>query len=226
MPQGLWRHWVLRFVRVLRTERRKYWYYYERYFFLKYSCDPGWIFFLIKNQRIQRYGTWFRGYGRMYRRQKPACFPWSCSSCPRIVFCREKAVRVVLFPASLAMGRSPLPLEVPVHSAFCNSSTQTQQSASLLFFGDFAEFQLWAWLSMSISCPLVIINSAVVSNVVCIALAMSYLSLGLETCATVVTLLIFSHWFVELFRYWGTCSFLWHSIASIDSICPLNFYFV
>lgn len=157
------------------------------------------FFFLIKNQRIQRYGTWFRGYGRMDRRQKPACFPWSCSSCPRIVFSREKAVRVVLLPASLARDRSHLPLEVPGHSAFCNSSTQMQQSASLLFFSDSAEFQLWAWLSMSTSCPLVlvIINSAVVSNGVCIALAMSYLSLGLQTCATVVTRLIFSHWFVR-----------------------------
>lgn len=109
--------------------------------FLKYSCDLGWIFFfLIQNQRIQGFGTWFRGYGRMHRRRKPACFPWSCSSCSRIVFSREEAVRVVFFPASLGVDRSDLPLECLciLHFAIlphrCNKVPHFCSSEALLNF--------------------------------------------------------------------------------------------
>lgn len=44
MLQGTQEHWVLRFVRVLKTERRKHWYYYKRKFF-KVQLWPGWNYF-------------------------------------------------------------------------------------------------------------------------------------------------------------------------------------
>lgn len=75
---------------------------------------------------------------------------------------------------------------------------------------------------------LVIINSAAVSNTVCIALAIFYLSL-LKTWTGDMcycgTLLIFSHWFIRAL-YILRKLVLFMAWCCIYSIWPLNFYFV
>lgn len=198
--------------------------------FLKYSCDPGWIFFLIQNQRIQGYGTWFRGYRRIHRRRKTCLFSLVLFLLPLDHLFQRGGCLGSLLPSLSGDGQeSPsfrsacaCTLHFAVLPHRCNKVPYFCSSVTLLNFSCGLDCR-WAFPALLV---LVVINSAVVSNIVCIALAISYLNL----LKTWTRDMFYPGYSINLFPLVYKSSLHIEELGPFYgmtySICPLSFYFV